>query len=80
MESVTLRLFESVIRRIVLNAFRHHGIGHTDTEDDVEGDNECSTPSGIMESVTQTVIYDVCHKPECSTPSGIMESVTRMAT
>jgi len=37
---------------LVLNAFRHHGIGHFDTDDLAEYPALCSTPSGIMESVT----------------------------
>jgi len=36
----------------VLNAFRHHGIGHKATAKDFREINRCSTPSGIMESVT----------------------------
>jgi len=38
--------------RLVLNAFRHHGIGHTLTKDEIGLSYACSTPSGIMESVT----------------------------
>jgi len=36
----------------VLNAFRHHGIGHVAGLDKAETHQKCSTPSGIMESVT----------------------------
>jgi len=36
----------------------------------------CSTPSGIMESVTHGVPVEGVHRNRCSTPSGIMESVT----
>ena len=37
----------------------------------------CSTPSGIMESVTKSCLVWVKPQMGCSTPSGIMESVTR---
>ena len=37
----------------------------------------CSTPSGIMESVTQVILPVAGLGRVCSTPSGIMESVTR---
>jgi len=36
----------------------------------------CSTPSGIMESVTDPLVAIVAVQSVCSTPSGIMESVT----
>jgi len=36
----------------VLNAFRHHGIGHKKTAAEFFENPQCSTPSGIMESVT----------------------------
>jgi len=36
----------------VLNAFRHHGIGHLYLLSKGTIEEECSTPSGIMESVT----------------------------
>jgi len=37
----------------------------------------CSTPSGIMESVTPFAAGLAFLPGRCSTPSGIMESVTR---
>jgi len=37
---------------LVLNAFRHHGIGHVPCGTRRDKDGKCSTPSGIMESVT----------------------------
>jgi len=36
----------------VLNAFRHHGIGHKAFTNAAALTPSCSTPSGIMESVT----------------------------
>jgi len=37
----------------VLNAFRHHGIGHLFARIFSFSFGMCSTPSGIMESVTE---------------------------
>gem|GEM_PF-3126163 len=61
----------------VLNAFRHHGIGHDFLGRPLDEQIACSTPSGIMESVTPPWSRPCCTKIKCSTPSGIMESVTR---
>jgi len=60
----------------VLNAFRHHGIGHVRFLEAFRLAQKCSTPSGIMESVTCVVIFVNAKEGRCSTPSGIMESVT----
>ena len=60
----------------VLNAFRHHGIGHIETEYCQYVLRMCSTPSGIMESVTAEYMLNELKDCGCSTPSGIMESVT----
>ena len=38
----------------VLNAFRHHGIGHKNEQPPAPTSGACSTPSGIMESVTSS--------------------------
>ena len=62
----------------VLNAFRHHGIGHNKFEALNGFPQSCSTPSGIMESVTCRLEWRRHEDWECSTPSGIMESVTRL--
>ena len=62
--------------QLVLNAFRHHGIGHSGPSRAIVGLLECSTPSGIMESVTFWGVPFNAEYEECSTPSGIMESVT----
>jgi len=61
----------------VLNAFRHHGIGHAAEWQERRKGVACSTPSGIMESVTCHLDGDRQARRMCSTPSGIMESVTR---
>jgi len=60
----------------VLNAFRHHGIGHAARAIAADYAKRCSTPSGIMESVTRTLRESDEGGGGCSTPSGIMESVT----
>ena len=53
MESVTPNLFRrGRDGRKVLNAFRHHGIGHRRCGCGRYASAPCSTPSGIMESVT----------------------------
>ena len=42
----------------MLNAFRHHGIGHVYRHVDGAAGDECSTPSGIMESVTSVYSFE----------------------
>jgi len=80
MESVTRRR-RSRVRRVetVLNAFRHHGIGHNELGSLWKRNFRCSTPSGIMESVTGNGKWIWLEVMWCSTPSGIMESVTSTA-
>jgi len=46
----------------VLNAFRHHGIGHKIIHYDPGRTLMCSTPSGIMESVTKRDEEGRCYK------------------
>ena len=41
----------------MLNAFRHHGIGHPGVRNEHPSGIKCSTPSGIMESVTRAGGY-----------------------
>ena len=50
---------------LVLNAFRHHGIGHYLDTPRHTAQTVCSTPSGIMESVTLA-----CSKPSSSPRSA----------
>jgi len=64
-------------KECVLNAFRHHGIGHDRGNEKYVWTSGCSTPSGIMESVTSRAVAAPPANTSCSTPSGIMESVTR---
>jgi len=49
----------------------------TGSIDAIRGNRQCSTPSGIMESVTDRLRLNRDIEARCSTPSGIMESVTR---
>jgi len=53
MESVTGIGWQWVGIGWVLNAFRHHGIGHLIRYGGLAVPFGCSTPSGIMESVTR---------------------------
>jgi len=53
MESVTPAKRHHLLMLRVLNAFRHHGIGHDRTASMLKAESWCSTPSGIMESVTE---------------------------
>jgi len=46
----------------VLNAFRHHGIGHVVRIPKAPGYPWCSTPSGIMESVTRPYRAEVVRR------------------
>jgi len=52
----------------VLNAFRHHGIGHYPIRGGTAVSQMCSTPSGIMESVT----------PRSESESGAVRSAQRL--
>jgi len=62
MESVTLLSIGSHdCSNNVLNAFRHHGIGHGRTQDAQRFTRQCSTPSGIMESVTEKRVLFACY-------------------
>jgi len=75
MESVTQFLFRPHFVATVLNAFRHHGIGHGNWEG-------ARTYAGSAQRLPASwnrshIECESCHTEQrCSTPSGIMESVT----
>jgi len=75
MESVTRDRIAPVCEHQVLNAFRHHGIGHHGQKANMP-DQPCAQrlPASWNRSLSSAGV-DLA-AGECSTPSGIMESVT----
>ena len=66
----------------VLNAFRHQRMDHHRKKDGSSARTVCSTPFGINEWITTTILEVPSRRRLCSTPFGINEWITqpRIAT